>query len=65
MVDMLEGIDDEDKADCLDWINKFGNNGLSPLSHHHSGVYLKARNICSMHQFSRAFLSLAKLVWYH
>ena len=41
MVYMLSGIDDE--ADRLDWINKFGNNGLSPLAHNHADVYLKAR----------------------
>ena len=41
MVDMLAGIDD--KADHLDWIDKVGNNGLSPLSHDHADVYPKAR----------------------
>ena len=41
MVDMLAGIDDE--ADRLDWIKKFGNNGLCPISHDHADVYSKAR----------------------
>eukprot|EP00956_Cyclotella_meneghiniana_P011249 scaffold15816_cov70-Cyclotella_meneghiniana.AAC.16 len=41
IVDMLAGIDDE--ADQLDWIKKFGNNGLCPISHDHADVYWKAR----------------------